>query len=77
MVHWFFFLSFCLFLTRRLKGKELDGMSFPDLISLENQLNDSLHSVKDQKVKNKVLIYSKNLRDHVRFFADLKTFVLI
>ncbi|CAA7060195.1 unnamed protein product [Microthlaspi erraticum] len=35
----------------RLKGKELDGMSFSDLISLENQLNDSLHSVKDQKTK--------------------------
>lgn len=40
-----------MFLTRRLKGKELEGMSFSDLISLENQLNDSLHSVKDQKVK--------------------------
>jgi hypothetical protein len=37
----------------RLKGKELEGMSFPDLISLENQLNESLHSVKDQKVKTK------------------------
>ncbi|EOA24618.1 hypothetical protein CARUB_v10017886mg [Capsella rubella] len=35
----------------RLKGKELDGMSFPDLITLENQLNESLHSVKDQKTK--------------------------
>ncbi|CAH2063840.1 unnamed protein product, partial [Thlaspi arvense] len=35
----------------RLKGKELDGMSFSDLISLENQLNDSLHSVKDQKTQ--------------------------
>ncbi|KAL1225579.1 Agamous-like MADS-box protein AGL18 [Cardamine amara subsp. amara] len=35
----------------RLKGKELDGMSFPDLISLENQLNDSLHSVKDKKTQ--------------------------
>jgi hypothetical protein len=39
--------------NRRLKGKELEGMSFPDLISLENQLNESLHSVKDQKVKTK------------------------
>ncbi|CAH8384735.1 unnamed protein product [Eruca vesicaria subsp. sativa] len=36
---------------QRLKGKELDGMSFSDLISLENQLNDSLHSVKDQKTQ--------------------------
>ncbi|CAL9246046.1 unnamed protein product [Arabidopsis halleri] len=35
----------------RLKGKALDGMSFPDLISLENQLNESLHSVKDQKTQ--------------------------
>jgi hypothetical protein len=35
----------------RLKGKELEGMSFPDLISLENQLNESLHSVKDQKTQ--------------------------
>ncbi|KFK34974.1 hypothetical protein AALP_AA5G218000 [Arabis alpina] len=35
----------------RLKGKELDGMSFSDLITLENQLNDSLHSVKDQKTQ--------------------------
>ncbi|KAF8049252.1 hypothetical protein N665_2263s0004 [Sinapis alba] len=35
----------------RLKGKELEGMSFSDLISLENQLNDSLHSVKDQKTQ--------------------------
>ncbi|XP_010516354.1 PREDICTED: agamous-like MADS-box protein AGL18 [Camelina sativa] len=37
--------------TERLKGKELDGMSFPDLISLETQLNESLRSVKDQKTK--------------------------
>jgi len=44
---------FYLFVNRRLKGKELEGMSFPDLISLENQLNESLHSVKDQKVKTK------------------------
>ncbi|KAJ4896073.1 Agamous-like MADS-box protein AGL18 [Raphanus sativus] len=36
---------------QRLKGKELEGMSFSDLISLENQLNDSLHSVKDQKTQ--------------------------
>ena len=43
----FYFFLF----VRRLKGKELEGMSFSDLISLENQLNDSLHSVKDQKVK--------------------------
>ncbi|KAF2601821.1 hypothetical protein F2Q70_00026654 [Brassica cretica] len=35
----------------RLKGKELEGMSFSDLISLENQLNDSLHSVKDRKTQ--------------------------
>ena len=35
----------------RLKGKELEGMSFPDLISLENQLSDSLHSVKDRKTQ--------------------------
>ncbi|CAN8254392.1 unnamed protein product [Cochlearia groenlandica] len=35
----------------RLKGKELDGMSLSDLISLETQLNDSLHSVKDQKTQ--------------------------
>ncbi|KAJ0255444.1 Agamous-like MADS-box protein AGL18 [Hirschfeldia incana] len=35
----------------RLKGKELDGMSFSDLISLENQLNDSLHNVKNQKTQ--------------------------
>ncbi|ESQ44336.1 hypothetical protein EUTSA_v10006251mg [Eutrema salsugineum] len=35
----------------RLKGKALDGMSFSDLITLENQLNDSLHSVKDQKTQ--------------------------
>ncbi|KAJ4885098.1 Agamous-like MADS-box protein AGL18 [Raphanus sativus] len=35
----------------RLKGKELEGMSFSDLISLENQLNDSLHSVKNQKTQ--------------------------
>ncbi|KAL0725499.1 hypothetical protein Bca4012_040098 [Brassica carinata] len=35
----------------RLKGKELEGMSFSDLISLENQLSDSLHSVKDQKTQ--------------------------
>ncbi|KAF3517047.1 hypothetical protein DY000_02059510 [Brassica cretica] len=33
----------------RVKGKELEGMSFSDLISLESQLNDSLLSVKDQK----------------------------
>lgn len=49
-------MVYYLVLSRRLKGKELDGMSFPDLISLENQLNDSLHSVKDKKV---LLIYSK------------------
>ncbi|WZZ52182.1 hypothetical protein YC2023_052289 [Brassica napus] len=35
----------------RLKGKELEGMGFSDLISLENQLNDSLHSVKDRKTQ--------------------------
>ncbi|KAF8114755.1 hypothetical protein N665_0034s0094 [Sinapis alba] len=35
----------------RLKGKELDGMSFSDLISLENQLNDSLLNVKNQKTQ--------------------------
>ncbi|CAN7135165.1 unnamed protein product [Brassica rapa subsp. narinosa] len=35
----------------RLKGKELEGMSFSDLISLENQLSDSLHSVKDRKTQ--------------------------
>ncbi|KAG2311622.1 hypothetical protein Bca52824_023179 [Brassica carinata] len=35
----------------RLKGKEIDRMSFSDLISLENQLNDSLHSVKDRKTQ--------------------------
>ncbi|KAG2250836.1 hypothetical protein Bca52824_080972 [Brassica carinata] len=34
---------------KRVKGKELEGMSFSDLISLESQLNDSLLSVKDQK----------------------------
>ncbi|KAL0661447.1 hypothetical protein Bca4012_098284 [Brassica carinata] len=36
---------------KRVKGKELEGMSFSDLISLESQLNDSLLSVKDQKEK--------------------------
>ncbi|KAJ4867956.1 Agamous-like MADS-box protein AGL18 [Raphanus sativus] len=35
----------------RLKGKELEGMSFSDLVSLENTLNDSLHSVKDRKTQ--------------------------
>ncbi|RID56709.1 hypothetical protein BRARA_F00136 [Brassica rapa] len=35
--------------SRRVKGKELEGMSFSDLISLESQLNDSLLRVKDQK----------------------------
>ncbi|CAN8267993.1 unnamed protein product [Cochlearia groenlandica] len=35
----------------RLNGKELDGMSFTDLMSLESQLNDSLHSVKDRKTQ--------------------------
>ena len=34
-----------------MKGKELEGMSFSDLVSLESQLNDSLLRVKDQKVK--------------------------
>ncbi|CAN6928037.1 unnamed protein product [Brassica oleracea var. botrytis] len=33
----------------RVKGKELEGMSFSDLVSLESQLNDSLLRVKDQK----------------------------
>ena len=47
-------------------------MSFSDLISLENQLNDSLHSVKDQKVKRAYNnLYSK------RLIPDLKSFVLI
>ncbi|KAF2608889.1 hypothetical protein F2Q68_00043675, partial [Brassica cretica] len=32
-------------------GDELEGMSFSDLVSLESQLNDSLLSVKDQKVE--------------------------
>ncbi|XP_056844463.1 agamous-like MADS-box protein AGL18 [Raphanus sativus] len=32
--------------VERLKGKELEGMSFWELISLEKRLNDSLHSVK-------------------------------
>ncbi|CAF2081027.1 unnamed protein product [Brassica napus] len=35
--------------VERVKGKELEGMSFSDLISLESQLNDSLLRVKDQK----------------------------
>ncbi|KAG5391394.1 hypothetical protein IGI04_021357 [Brassica rapa subsp. trilocularis] len=35
--------------VERAKGKELEGMSFSDLISLESQLNDSLLRVKDQK----------------------------
>lgn len=54
-VKFLFFIGFdsYLFLNRRLKGKELGGMSLSDLISLENQLNESLHNVKDQKVKTK------------------------
>lgn len=50
-------------------------MSFSDLISLENQLNDSLHSVKDQKV----LIHSKieihNWNDFLIHAPDFKNFV--
>ncbi|KAJ0245872.1 Agamous-like MADS-box protein AGL18 [Hirschfeldia incana] len=38
-------------LAIELKGKELEGMSFSDLVSLENQLNDSLHCVKDRKTQ--------------------------
>ncbi|WZZ64539.1 hypothetical protein YC2023_075909 [Brassica napus] len=38
----------------RVKGKELEGMSFSDLISLESQLNDSLLSLKDQKIESMV-----------------------
>ena len=54
--HFFWFIVY-----RRLKGKELEGMGFSDLISLENQLNDSLHSVKDRKVKKtKIILFSKD-----------------
>ncbi|XP_010527508.1 PREDICTED: agamous-like MADS-box protein AGL18 [Tarenaya hassleriana] len=33
----------------RMKGKELDGLNFSELLSLENQLNEALLSIKDQK----------------------------
>ncbi|XP_010545211.1 PREDICTED: agamous-like MADS-box protein AGL18 isoform X2 [Tarenaya hassleriana] len=35
----------------RMKGKELNGLSFPELLSLENQLNEALLSIKDQKTQ--------------------------
>ncbi|CAH8325756.1 unnamed protein product [Eruca vesicaria subsp. sativa] len=49
----------------RLKGKKLEGMSFSDLSSLESQLNASLLSIKDQKVKTtqRTIFYSKDLKD--------------
>ncbi|XP_048633875.1 agamous-like MADS-box protein AGL18 isoform X1 [Brassica napus] len=56
----------------RLKGKELEGMSFSDLISLEHQLSDSLHSVKDRKVKNS--FYSQSICESS---LTCKVFVLI
>lgn len=52
---------------RRLKGKELEGMSFSDLVSLENTLNDSLHSVKDRKVKK--------TKNHFFFNLEVETVV--
>ena len=38
-------------------------MSFSDLVSLESQLNDSLLSVKDQKVKTDYFFNSKRLKE--------------
>ncbi|KAG8479780.1 hypothetical protein CXB51_029637 [Gossypium anomalum] len=35
--------------TRRLNGKELDDLSFKELKQLENQLNEGIASVKQQK----------------------------
>ncbi|WZY87703.1 hypothetical protein YC2023_044438 [Brassica napus] len=48
----------------RLKGKELEGMSFSDLISLEHQLSDSLHSVKDRKVERSRLQEKRALEEN-------------
>ena len=37
-------------ISRRLNGKELDGLSFNELQQLENQLNEGIVAVKEQKV---------------------------
>ena len=52
-------------------------MSFSDLISLENQLNDSLHSVKNQKVKTIEQFLFKKLKSICVSSLDLQSFVLI
>ena len=60
-----------------MKGKELEGMSFSDLISLESQLNDSLHSVKNQKVKTIKQVLLTRLKYICESSLDLQSFVLI
>ncbi|CAN8279751.1 unnamed protein product [Cochlearia groenlandica] len=52
----------------RLQGKMLNGMSFSDLISFENQLNDRLNCVKDQKEK-RALEENIILRKQIEMFG--------
>lgn len=59
---------------RRLKGKELEGMSFWELISLEKRLNDSLHSVKKVKKKKEKFFIQKKLKPITESSLTCKVF---
>ncbi|KAH0872734.1 hypothetical protein HID58_070096, partial [Brassica napus] len=54
---------------------ELEGMSFSDLVSLESQLNDSLLSVKDQKVETSRLQEKIALEENQLLRKQVRDFV--